>query len=52
MLFSNKRYGWARLQFQKNVVRWKYWKPQTPETERRLQAAQAQIADCDRRIVQ
>ncbi len=52
MLFSNKRYGWARLQFQKNVVRWKYWKPQTPETARRLQAALAQIADCDRRIVQ
>lgn len=52
MLFSNKRFGWARLQFQKNVVRWKYWKPQTPETERRLKAAQAQIADCDRRIVQ
>jgi len=50
MLFSNRNYGWARLLFQKNVARWKYWKPQTPETARRLKEAQSAIAECDRRI--
>lgn len=50
MLAGNHNYGWARLQFQKNVVRWKYWKPQTPETERRLQQALAAIAECDKSI--
>src|SRR3954452_21230500 len=39
MLLSNKRYGWARLEFQKNLVRWKYWQPQTEETARRLAEA-------------
>ncbi|MDE3197200.1 MAG: hypothetical protein KGN84_12700 [Acidobacteriota bacterium] len=50
MLFSNSNYGWARLMFQKNLSRWKYWKPATPETERRLKRARDQIAECDRKI--
>jgi hypothetical protein len=52
MLFSNRNYGWARLLFQKNLARWKYWTPRTPETAARLKRAQAEIADCDRRIGQ
>ncbi len=52
MLLSNHRYGWARLQFQKNLARWKHWQPQTPETERRLKLAQASIAECDKHISQ
>jgi len=52
MLYSNRNYGWARLLFQKNLARWKYWKPQTPETAAHLKEAQAEIADCDRRIGQ
>ena len=31
MLLSNRNYGWARLAFQKNVSRWKNWRPQTEE---------------------
>jgi len=50
MLLANANYGWARLMFQKNLVRWKVWKPQTAETERRLRRAQAAIAECDRHI--
>jgi hypothetical protein len=50
MLLSNRHYGWARLFFQKNVARWKHWSPRTPETERRLQQANAAIEECDRRI--
>lgn len=52
MLYSNKNYGWARLLFQKNLARWKYWTPQTPETLGRLKEAQSEIAQCDRVIVQ
>jgi hypothetical protein len=52
MLFSNRNYGWARLLFQKNLVRWKYWKPQTPDSDGRLKQAQDEIAECDRRIGQ
>jgi len=52
MLVANGRHGWARLQFQKNVSRWKGWKPQTPESTRRLGQAQAAIAECDRKISQ
>lgn len=47
MLLTNRHYGWARLQFQKNLARWKHWQPQTPETARRLALAQSQIAECD-----
>jgi hypothetical protein len=52
MLFANHRYGWARLTFQKNLIRWKTWKPQTPETLRRLKQAQTAIAECDRQLGQ
>jgi len=50
MLFSNRNYGWARLMYQKNLSRWKYWKPATPETQRRLKEVQSEIAECDRRL--
>lgn len=52
MLLANKNYGWARLSYQKNVSRWKNWRPQTEDTLRRLKQAQAGIAECDRRIGQ
>ena len=52
MLLSNKNYGWARLQFQKNVSRWKGWTPQTPETARRRKLAESRLADCDRALAQ
>ena len=29
MLLSNHNYGWARMMFQKNLARWKNWRPQT-----------------------
>lgn len=48
MLLSNRHYAWARLQFQKNLSRWKHWTPQTPDTERRYNEAMAAIAECDR----
>ncbi len=50
MLFRNKHYGWARLQHQKNVARWKHWTPQTPDTEQRLKAALAAIGECDKKL--
>jgi hypothetical protein len=50
MLLANRHYGWARLQFQKNVARWKHWMPQTKETARRLKQAESAIAECDRRL--
>ncbi len=52
MLLGNRNYGWARLTFQKNVSRWKNWRPRTPDTARRLKLAQDGIAECDRRIGQ
>jgi hypothetical protein len=52
MLLGNRNYGWARLAFQKNVSRWKNWRPQTEETARRLKLARDGIAECDRRIAQ
>jgi hypothetical protein len=52
MLLDNKNYGWARLSFQKNVSRWKNWRPQTGETARRLKLAQDGLAECDRRMGQ
>lgn len=48
MLLANRHYEWAQFLFQKCLARWKYWKPQTPETERRLKLAEAAIAECDR----
>jgi len=50
MLVSNGYFGEARLLFQKNITRWKTWKPETPETERRLQEATADIAECDKHM--
>ena len=50
LLISNGYYGSARLLFQKNVTRWKTWKPQTPETDRRLKQANSAIAECDRHM--
>ena len=52
MLLSNRNYGWARLQFQKNRARWKSWEPQTGETARRLKLAEDAIAECDRRMTE
>jgi hypothetical protein len=48
MLLRNRHYEWARQSFRKNATRWKYWKPQTPDTARRLKTAQDGIAECDR----
>jgi hypothetical protein len=48
MLLANRHYGWARLTFQKNLARWRNWKPETPDTARRLQQARVDIAECDR----
>jgi hypothetical protein len=52
MLLDNRNYGWARMMFQKNLARWRTWKPQTGETLRYLKAAEAEIAECDRRMTQ
>jgi hypothetical protein len=52
MLLSNRHYVWAETLFQKNVARWKYWQPQTSETERRMKQAQTAVAECDRKIAQ
>jgi hypothetical protein len=50
MLLANKNYGWARLQFQKNLSRWDHWRPQTDESARRKKQAEAAIAECDREL--
>ena len=50
MLLRNRHYGWARSMFQKNAVRWKAWKPQTLESERRRKRAVSAIAECDRHL--
>ena len=50
MLFGNRHYGWARLQFQKNLARWKRWKPETTDTVKRLKQAQDAIDACDKKI--
>jgi hypothetical protein len=50
MLISNGYFGEARLLFQKNITRWKTWKPQTSETERRLKEANDDIAECDKHM--
>jgi hypothetical protein len=52
MLLANRNYGWARLLFQKNLARWKNWKPQTKDTARRRKLAELGIAECDRRLAQ
>ena len=50
MLFSNKRYGWARIQYQKNLARWRFWQPQDDETARRIAETRKRIADCDKHL--
>ena len=50
MLFRNRHYGWARLQFQKNLSRGKHWRPQTADTGQRLRAAESAIENCDRKF--
>ncbi|MBC7925122.1 MAG: hypothetical protein H7039_05645 [Bryobacteraceae bacterium] len=50
MLLRNKHYGDARFLFQKTMVRWLSWKPETEETRRRLAKAQAWILECDRNL--
>jgi hypothetical protein len=50
MLLRNRHYGWARLLFQKNLARWKNWKPETADSERRLKMAVDGIAECDRHL--
>lgn len=50
MLMRNNQYGWARDFFQKNVVRWKAWKPQTEDTERRRKEALARVAECEKKM--
>jgi hypothetical protein len=52
MLLHNQQYGWARSTFQKNVMRWKHWKPETPDTAQRLKTATEAVAECDRRLAQ
>lgn len=52
MLMANGNPGWARMEYQKNASRWKNWRPQTPDTERRLKVAQDGIGKCDRQIGQ
>jgi hypothetical protein len=50
MLLHNQQYGWARSTFQKNVTRWKSWRPETPDTAQRLKTARDAVAECDRRL--
>ena len=52
MLLMNRNYGWARMMFQKDVARWRSWKPQTDETARRRKMAEAAMAECDRRMAE
>jgi hypothetical protein len=51
MLMNDHRYGWARLQFQKNAIRWKHWRPRTDDADHRLKLAESQIAECDRKLM-
>lgn len=52
ILMANHNVGWARLVYQKNIVRWANWKPASPDTERRAKQAKAGIAECDKRLAQ
>jgi hypothetical protein len=52
MLLANRNYGWARILFQTNRARWRGWRPQTPETARRLKLTEDAIAECDRRLAE
>jgi hypothetical protein len=50
ILLAKHNAGWARMVFQKNVVRWTAWKPQTEESARRRKEAAAKVAECERAI--
>lgn len=50
LLMANGSYGSARMLLQNNVMRWKTWKPRTPEIEARLKQANADLAACDRHM--
>jgi hypothetical protein len=50
LYIHNQRWGWARMTFQKNLIRWKAWKPQTPETAARIKAASEAVAECDQHM--
>jgi hypothetical protein len=50
LLIHNGYFGSARMLFQKNVTRWRTWKPQTGDTARRLKLARDGIAECDRHM--
>jgi len=50
ILMANHNVGWARLVYQKNMVRWTNWKPESPDTERRKKQARAGLAECDRQL--
>ena len=52
MLLASRHYGDARLLFQKNLARWRMWKPQNEESAKQLKHAQDQIAECDKHILQ
>ena len=52
MLLANRNYGWAQMFFQKNRSRWKNWKPQTEEAQRRFKQAESEIAECEKGIAQ
>ncbi len=48
MLMANKHWTHARQMLLKNVHRWRNWKPETPDTMRRREAAERAVAECDR----
>jgi hypothetical protein len=50
LLLRKRHDGWARLLFQKDVVRWRSWKPQTEETRAMLQRAEAAMAKADQSL--
>jgi hypothetical protein len=50
MLMANRHFGWARMQFQKNVARWRSWTPQTEESRMLRAEAEKAMAECDRQL--
>jgi hypothetical protein len=50
MLLANRHYADAQLFFQKNRSRWKNWRPQTSDTERRLKLAESAIQECEKHL--
>jgi hypothetical protein len=50
MLMANRHFGWARMQFQKNVARWRNWTPQTEESRMLRAEAEKAMAECDRQL--